>query len=127
MPRRRAGRGRNRADPRTLGWPHPAFEIPADIYEGWSAKETGAEYEAEWNDRFENYRREFPELAAEFERRIAGELPTDWAEKSPLSSPPWTPRPKPSPAAKPRKTPSTASARCCLNCWAAPPTWPAPT
>ena len=66
----------------TLGWHHPAFEIPADIYEGWSAKETGAKYENEWNDRFEDYRREFPELAAEFERRVAGELPADWAEKS---------------------------------------------
>jgi len=66
----------------TLNWPHPAFEIPADIYEGWSAKETGAKYENEWNDRFEDYRREFPELAAEFERRVAGELPKDWAEKS---------------------------------------------
>jgi len=66
----------------TLGWNYPAFEVPADIYEGWSAKETGAKYENEWNDRFEDYRREFPELAAEFERRVAGELPKDWAEKS---------------------------------------------
>ncbi|QSA96631.1 transketolase [Methylococcus sp. EFPC2] len=66
----------------TIGWPHPAFEIPADIYEGWSALETGAKYEADWNNRFENYRSEFPELAAEFERRIVGELPKDWAEKS---------------------------------------------
>jgi transketolase len=65
-----------------LGWTHEPFVIPEDIYEGWSAKETGAKYEADWNDRFENYRREFPELAAEFERRFAGELPKDWAEKS---------------------------------------------
>jgi len=67
---------------KTIGWPYPAFEIPADIYEGWSAKETGAKYESDWNNRFENYRREFPELAAEFERRMAGELPKDWASKS---------------------------------------------
>ena len=66
----------------TIGWHHPAFEIPADIYEGWSAKETGAKHENEWNNRFENYRREFPELAAEFERRMVGELPKDWAKKS---------------------------------------------
>ena len=66
----------------TLSWPHPAFEIPADIYEGWSALECGAKAESDWNDHFENYRREFPELAAEFERRMAGELPRDWAEKS---------------------------------------------
>ncbi|WP_256996331.1 transketolase-like TK C-terminal-containing protein [Methylococcus capsulatus] len=66
-----------------IGWSHPPFEIPADIYEAWSARETGAKAEGEWNDRFENYRREFPELAAaEFERRMAGELPRDWAEKS---------------------------------------------
>ncbi|MDD2770130.1 MAG: transketolase [Methylococcus sp.] len=66
----------------TIGWPHPAFEIPADIYEAWSALECGAKAESEWNDRFENYRRAFPQLAAEFERRMAGELPRDWAEKS---------------------------------------------
>jgi transketolase len=66
----------------TIGWPHPAFEVPADIYEGWDAKETGAKLENDWNDRFENYRREFPELAAEFERRMNGELPKDWAAQS---------------------------------------------
>ena len=65
-----------------LGWTHAPFEIPEDIYEGWDAKETGARHESAWNDRFEDYRREFPELAAEFERRVAGELPADWAEKS---------------------------------------------
>ena len=65
-----------------LGWKHAPFEIPGDIYEGWDAKEIGAKVESDWNDRFENYRREFPELAAEFERRMSGELPKDWAEKS---------------------------------------------
>ena len=43
-----------------LGWTHAPFEIPADIYEGWDAKETGARHESAWNDRFEDYRREFP-------------------------------------------------------------------
>jgi transketolase len=66
----------------TIGWNYPAFEIPKDIYEGWDAKEIGAKNEAAWNDSFENYRREFPELAAEFERRVSGELPANWAEKS---------------------------------------------
>lgn len=65
-----------------LGWKHAPFEIPADVYEGWDAKEIGAKVEADWNDRFEKYRSEHPELAAEFERRMAGELPRDWAEKS---------------------------------------------
>ena len=66
----------------SLGWTHEPFVIPEDVYEGWSAKETGAKYESDWNDRFENYRSEFPELATEFERRVSGELPKDWAEKS---------------------------------------------
>ncbi|MFN5745373.1 MAG: transketolase [Methylococcaceae bacterium] len=65
-----------------LGWTSAPFEIPADIYEGWDAKEIGAKVEADWNDRFENYRSEFPELAAEFERRMVGDLPHDWAQKS---------------------------------------------
>lgn len=65
-----------------LGWKWGPFEIPAEIYEGWDAKECGAKAENDWNDRFEKYRREFPQLAAEFERRMAGELPRDWAEKS---------------------------------------------
>ena len=65
-----------------IGWPYPPFEIPAEIREGWDANEIGAKTESDWNDRFENYRREFPELAAEFERRMNGDLPSDWAEKS---------------------------------------------
>ena len=65
-----------------LGWKHAPFEVPADVYEGWDAKEIGAKVEGDWNDRFEKYRREHPELAAEFERRMAGDLPRDWAEKS---------------------------------------------
>jgi len=65
-----------------IGWPYPAFEIPSEIYEAWDAKEIGAKAESNWNDRFENYRSEHPELAAEFERRMSGELPRDWAEKS---------------------------------------------
>jgi len=65
-----------------IGWAHAPFVIPEDLYEGWDANEIGAKVEADWNDRFERYRREHPELAAEFERRMAGELPKDWAEKS---------------------------------------------
>ncbi len=61
-----------------LGWNHPPFEIPDDIYAGWSALEKGAEAEREWNARFEAYARAFPVEAAEFERRMKGELPDDW-------------------------------------------------
>ncbi|QLF93962.1 transketolase [Pseudomonas sp. ABC1] len=65
-----------------LGWNHPPFEIPADIYAEWDASERGAKAESDWEQRFAAYRAEFPELAAEFERRIKGDLPADFAEKA---------------------------------------------
>jgi len=65
-----------------LGWDHEAFVIPSEIYAGWDGKEKGAAAEAAWNDKFAAYKAAFPELAAEYERRIAGDLPTDWADKS---------------------------------------------
>jgi len=65
-----------------LGWDHGAFEVPKDIYAGWDAKEKGAKAEAAWNEKFAAYKAAFPELAAEYERRMAGDLPADWAEKS---------------------------------------------
>lgn len=65
-----------------LGWKHAPFEIPADIYAEWNAREKGAKAESEWQRQFDNYRKEFPQLATEFERRMNGELPADWAEKS---------------------------------------------
>ena len=65
-----------------LGWTHGPFEIPADIYAEWDAKQKGADAENEWNKRFAAYETEFPALAAEFKRRMAGELPADFAEKA---------------------------------------------
>ncbi len=65
-----------------LGWDHDAFDVPADIYDGWNAKEKGAEAEASWNEKFAAYQAEHPELAAEFERRMAGELPADWTQQA---------------------------------------------
>ena len=62
-----------------IGWPHPAFEIPADVYAAWDARAKGAAAEAEWNTRFAAYAAEFPDLATEFTRRMAGDLPADWA------------------------------------------------
>ena len=62
-----------------LGWLHPPFEIPAEVYSAWDARQKGAAAEAEWTARMAAYRAEFPELAAEFERRMAGTLPADWA------------------------------------------------
>ncbi len=65
-----------------LGWDHGPFDVPADIYAGWDAREKGAEAEAAWNEKFAAYKAAFPELAAEYERRMAGDLPADWAAKS---------------------------------------------
>jgi len=65
-----------------LGWDHAAFEVPADVYHGWDAKEKGAKAEAAWNEKFAAYKAEYPELAAEYERRMAGDLPADWADTS---------------------------------------------
>ena len=61
-----------------LGWTYGAFEIPDDIYAGWDAREKGAAAEAAWNEKFDAYKASHPELAEEFERRMAGELVADW-------------------------------------------------
>jgi len=65
-----------------LGWNHAPFEIPQSVYQGWSAKERGAAAEAEWNARLDAYAQAFPAEAAEFKRRMAGELPADWSQKA---------------------------------------------
>lgn len=65
-----------------LGWDHGAFEVPDNVYAGWDAKEAGGKAESDWNERFAAYKSAFPELAAEFEQRMSGDLPADWAEKS---------------------------------------------
>lgn len=63
-----------------LGWKYPAFEIPDEIYSGWDARASGAAAETEWNARFKAYKKAFPELAAEYERRMSGRLPEDWQQ-----------------------------------------------
>jgi transketolase len=65
-----------------LGWEYEAFVVPEDIYAGWDAKAKGDSAEAQWNEKFAAYKADNPELAAEFERRMSGELPADWAAKS---------------------------------------------
>ena len=62
-----------------IGWKYPAFEVPQAVYRAWDARAKGAALESEWKGRFEAYARAHPELAAEFRRRIAGELPKGWA------------------------------------------------
>lgn len=61
-----------------LGWKHAPFEIPADIYGEWDAKDKGKGAESHWAEKFSAYKKDHPELAAEFERRMSGELPGDW-------------------------------------------------
>ena len=65
-----------------LGWEPEPFVVPQDIYDGWDAKNKGLKAEAEWNDKFSGYKADHPELAAEYERRMAGELPSDWTDKA---------------------------------------------
>jgi transketolase len=62
-----------------LGWNHPPFVVPDDIYDAWNAEAKGAEREARWNALFARYRNAHPDLAAEFERRMQGALPDDFA------------------------------------------------
>ncbi|WP_305818961.1 transketolase [Photobacterium leiognathi] len=61
-----------------LGWTYGAFEIPAEIYAEWDAKEAGKVKEAAWDEKFAAYSAAHPELAAEFKRRMNGELPANW-------------------------------------------------
>jgi transketolase len=63
---------------RHIDWPHEPFVVPADIRDAWDARTAGAAAEADWNRRMAAYRAAFPELAAELERRLRGELPAGW-------------------------------------------------
>ena len=64
-----------------LGWKFPPFQVPKEIYDGWNAKRKGSRRESEWKKQFAAYAQSFPAKAAEFERRMAGELPKDFAAK----------------------------------------------
>ena len=61
-----------------LDWPYAPFEIPDEIRAGWDCRTQGASSEQQWNEVFSNYARQFPELASEFKRRMAGELPVNF-------------------------------------------------
>ncbi|EQA03101.1 transketolase [Glaesserella parasuis] len=65
-----------------LKWEHAPFVIPAEIYAEWDAKAKGLLAEKEWNAKFAAYETAYPELASEFKRRVAGELPANWAAES---------------------------------------------
>ena len=64
-----------------INWPYAPFEIPDAVRAGWNARERGAAQEAAWNQQFTAYAAAHPDLAAEFKRRMAGELPADWAPR----------------------------------------------
>ena len=65
-----------------LGWNHGPFEIPDEVYAGWSGIEKGAAAQTSWANQFEDYRAAHPELAAEFERRTRGDLPEDFSAQA---------------------------------------------
>jgi len=65
-----------------LGWKHGPFEIPADIKQAWDGSEKGAAAQSDWQQRFDAYQAAYPELAAEFLRRQAGELPANFQEQA---------------------------------------------
>jgi len=71
-----------RAARENLGWNYEPFVVPQEIYAGWDARAKGSAAEAAWNDKLAAYRKAYPDLAAEFERRVAGQLPGDWADQA---------------------------------------------
>ncbi len=64
-----------------IGWSHPPFEIPGEISSGWNARSKGASAEESWQARFDAYAAAYPAEAAEFTRRMSGDLPADWADR----------------------------------------------
>lgn len=66
----------------SLGWQYGPFDVPDDIYASWSAVAAGRKQQSAWNEKIKRYRDSHPELAAEFERRLSGELPSDFGEKA---------------------------------------------
>jgi len=64
-----------------IGWPYPPFEVPQSIYEAWDARAKGRRTERRWQKTFAAYEAAHPELAADFLRRTAGDLPRDFGER----------------------------------------------
>jgi transketolase len=62
-----------------IGWPHAPFVVPGDVSAAWDARERGRRLESAWNERFDAYARQFPREAAELKRRVAGDLPREYA------------------------------------------------
>jgi transketolase len=64
----------------SIGWNYPPFEIPKEVYDAWDGRAKGKKIEAEWDQKFNEYTKKYPGEAAEFKRRIAGDLPANWRE-----------------------------------------------
>ncbi len=64
----------------SIGWNYPPFEIPKKVYDAWDGRAKGKKIEAEWNQKLNEYTKKYPNEAAEFKRRIAGDLPANWRE-----------------------------------------------
>ncbi|MES1994363.1 MAG: transketolase [Pseudomonadota bacterium] len=75
------GSGEVAAARERLGWPYAPFEIPDEVAAGWDARARGGKLSGRWRALFERYRQAHPELAREFERRMAGDLPADWSDR----------------------------------------------
>ncbi len=65
-----------------LDWPYAPFELPEDVAQAWDARPAGAQAESSWNETFAAYEQAYPELAAEFKRRMTGDLPADFAKQA---------------------------------------------
>ncbi len=96
-----------------IGWKYAPFEIPQDVYAGWDAKARGGELQSGWQRKFDQYAQQYPELAKEFRRRMAGTLPANWRAHVRPYSRRQRQRAKRSPRAKRRRTPSRVWRRRC--------------
>lgn len=64
----------------SIGWNYPPFEIPKEVYDAWDGRAKGKKIEAEWDQKLNEYTKKYPSEAAEFKRRLAGDLPANWRE-----------------------------------------------
>src|SRR5690606_21711252 len=76
------GAGEIQARRAAIGWSYGPFEVPEEVYAAWDARESGARAQSEWQSRFDAYAAAFPAEAAEFRRRMAGDLPADFAAQA---------------------------------------------
>jgi len=99
-----------------IDWPYEPFVVPDEIRSAWDARAAGAKAELAWQDRLAAYRKAYPDLAAELERRLRGELPAGWREAVAEFVRAAQESPRPWPRARPRRRCSTCSARPSPSC-----------